>query len=86
MPHAGGWEPSGRQAVHPGPVESRALAAAPQRLEPVSRHLGAEGRHGVGVAGHGVVGEVASHHGCQPLPLHRDGLVPASLERGVDLA
>ena len=40
----------------------------------------------VGVAGHGVVGEVPSHHACQPPPLLRDGLMPASLELVVDLS
>src|ERR1019366_8922201 len=55
MHHAGGSWPSGRQAVHPRPVETRALAAAPERLVPVPRHLGPEGCHGVGVAGDGIV-------------------------------
>jgi hypothetical protein len=49
-------------------------------LVPVPRRLGAEVRYRVGVAGHGVVGEVASHHACQPLALPREGLMPASLE------
>ena len=37
---AGGWEPTGRYAVHPLPVEAVALAATPKRREPVPGHLG----------------------------------------------
>ena len=48
--------------------------------------LGAEGRDRIGVAGHGEVGEVSVHHASQPLPLHGDGFVPASLELFFDLA
>jgi hypothetical protein len=48
--------------------------------------LGAEGRHRVGVAGHGVVSAVPSHHACQPLPLLGDGMMPASLELVFDLS
>src|SRR5664279_2622877 len=54
--HVGGWYPSFRETVHPFPGHPRALAAAPQRLEPVPRHVVPEGRHRVGVAGHGVIG------------------------------
>ena len=37
------------------------------------------------VAGHRVVGEVTSHHACEPSPLIRDGQMPASPELVVDL-
>ena len=57
-----------------------ALASTPKRLQPVPSHLVAKGRDGVDVAGHGVVGEMASHHARQPAPLLGDGQVPASLE------
>jgi predicted MFS family arabinose efflux permease len=86
---AGITVPSARtktQAVHPDPGEPCALAAAPKRPIPMLRRSGAKGRHRVGVAGHAVVGEVPTHQAGQPLPLHRDGLVPTTLERGVDLA
>jgi len=40
--HAGGWQPSSCEAVHPAPVVPWALAAALQRRMPVPGHLGAE--------------------------------------------
>jgi hypothetical protein len=49
-------------------------------------HLGSEGLHRVGVAGHGEVGEVTLQHASHPLALVRDGLIPASLEFVVDLS
>ena len=81
---AGGQPPS-CEAIHPLPGEPVALAAAPERLEPEPCHLRPEGRHRVDVAGHGVVGEVPSHHACQPSPLFGDGLMPASPESVFDL-
>jgi hypothetical protein len=66
MLDVGGWQPAGGEAVHPFPGEAGALAAAPKRPEPVSHHVVAEGPDGFAVAGHGVVGEVPSHHACQP--------------------
>jgi bacterioferritin len=86
MQHAGGWEPTGDQALHARPGEPMALAVAPQRPIPVPDRLGAEGLHGVRVAGHGVVGEVTSHHAGQPASLLGDRQVPASHERELDLA
>ena len=71
VPRAGGWQPLRGETVHPLPVQSSALAAAPQRLEPVPTYLGAKGRHRTSVPGHGIVGEVASHHTAQPLTLLR---------------
>src|SRR6266704_6245722 len=62
MRHAGGRQPPISQAVNALPVQAGALAAAPQRLVPVPCHLGAERRHRLAVAGHGVVGAVPSHH------------------------
>jgi hypothetical protein len=76
MQDVGGWQPAGGEAVHRLPGEPGALAAAAERLEPVPHYLVAEGPDGFAVAGHGVVGEVPSHHACQPAPLCRDGLVP----------
>ena len=61
MGDADGREPSLRMAAHPLPVEAVSLAAAPERPVPESHDLGSEGLHLVDVAGHGVVGEVASH-------------------------
>jgi hypothetical protein len=52
----------------------------------VPRHLSTEGRHRAGVAGHGIVGEVPLHDAAQPLPLFRDGLMPATLQLVLDLA
>ena len=43
-------------------------------LNQMPAHLGAEGRDRLGVAGHGVVGEMSSHHAGQPSPLLGDGL------------
>ncbi len=85
MRDAGGRQPSSGEAVHPVPADPRALAAAPQRLEPVSDRLVAEGPDRFAVAGHGVVGEVPSHHACQPAPLLRDGEMPASQALVFDL-
>src|SRR5438128_2604104 len=62
MHHAGGRQPPIRQAVHAFPVQAGALATAPQRLVPLPRHLGAERRHRLAVAGHGVVGAVPAHY------------------------
>jgi putative transposase len=86
VPHAGRWQPLRGETVHLVPVQSSALAAAPQRLEPVPTYLGAKGRHRSSVPGHGVVGEVASHHTAQPLALLRDGLMPTPLELVIDLS
>ena len=86
MPHAGGGQPLRGETVHPVPVQSSALAAAPQRLEPHPTYLGAKGRHRSSVTGHGVIGEVASHHTAQPLALLRDGLMPTPLELVTDLS
>jgi hypothetical protein len=47
--------------------------------------LGAEGCDRISVAGHGEVSEVSLHNASQPLPLHRDGFMPASLELFFDL-
>ena len=77
MQYVGRREPPGGEAVHPLPGEAGALAAAPQRLEPVSHRLVAKGPDGLAVAGHGVVGEVPAHHACQRSALFRDGLMPA---------
>lgn len=62
-----------------------ALTAAPERLEPEPAHLAVQGADGPTVAGHGVVGEMSSHHARQPAPLVGDGLVPAVLELVLDL-
>ena len=86
MPHAGGWQPLRDEAVHPVPGQLGALAAAPQRLEPVPTDLGAKGRYRISVAGHSIVGEVASHHASQPLALLWDGLMPTPLELVVNLS
>ncbi len=48
--------------------------------------LGPKRGYRVDVVGHGVVGEVPSHHACQPLALHGDRQVPASHQLGLDLA
>src|SRR6266496_5390003 len=42
MQDSGRWEPSGRQAVHPFPVQAVALTAAPERLQPVPGDLSPE--------------------------------------------
>src|SRR6266536_4867850 len=80
-----GREPSGDEAVHPLPAEAVALAAAPERSEPVPADLDAEGVDGPNVAGHGVVGEMSSHHACQPPRLVGDGQMPAPLKLVFDL-
>src|SRR6266852_714214 len=85
MRHAGGRQPPIRQAVHALPVQAGALAAAPQRLVPVPCHLGAERRHRLAVAGHGVVSAVPSHHAAQPPPLLRDRLMHALPQLVLDL-
>src|SRR2546423_3323764 len=59
---AGGWEPSASEAIDPCPVHAGPLAATPKRPMPVPLDLGAEGPHGVDVAGHRVVGEGTPHH------------------------
>src|SRR6059036_3110191 len=70
---AGGREPSVRVAAHPLPVEAVSLAAAPERPVPVPHELVAEGHDLVDVAGHGVVGEVSSHHAREPASLCFEG-------------
>src|SRR6266511_4669519 len=82
---AGRWEPSLSETVGalPGPVV--ALAATPKRPAPVPGHLVPEGLDRPGVARHGVVGEVSSHHTGQPGALLRDGPMPACLELVFDL-
>jgi len=57
-----------------------ALAAAPKRMQPMPAELSAEGVGGPMVAGHGVVGEMSSHHARQPPSLLEDGQMPASHE------
>src|SRR6266498_5242500 len=52
---------------------------------PVPRYLGAERRHCLAVAGHGVVGAVPSHHASQPPSLLRDRLVLAPPQLVLDL-
>src|SRR5206468_2983086 len=85
MHHASRRQPPGRQAVHALPVQAGALAAAPQLRLPVPCHLGAERRHRLAVAGHGVVGAVPAHHAAQPPPLLRDRLMPALPQLVFDL-
>ena len=80
-----GRQPSSDEAVHPLPGQAVALAAAPERMEPVPADLDAEGIGGPDVAGHGVVGEMTSHHARQPLPLFRDGQVPTLHQLVFDL-
>src|SRR5664280_1406966 len=82
---AGRRQPIRRVAVHLRPVEPGPLAAAPERLEPVPGHLITKCCHCIGVAGHGVVGEMSSHHAAEPLPLLGDGEMPAPLEFIFDL-
>src|SRR6266536_976647 len=84
MHHAGGRQPSNREAVHALPADPRALAATLKRLMPEPGHLGTKGSDRRTVAWHGVVGAVPSHHACQPPSLLRDGLIPASLELVLD--
>src|SRR5215216_2348761 len=86
MHHAGGRQPSSREAVHALPADPRALAATLKRLMPEPGHLGAKGSDRRTVAWHGVVGAVPSHHACQPPSLLGDGLIPASLELVLDLS
>ena len=62
MQDADSGQPPCSDPVHSGPVHPVALAAASQRLEPVQGDLVPEGRHRVGVAGHGVVRGVALQH------------------------
>jgi hypothetical protein len=78
-------KPSGRQAVHPLPVQAMALAAVSKGRTPMPGCLGPECSDRPTVAWDGVVGEVPSHDACQPLSLHWDGLVPTSLQFGLDL-
>src|SRR5665213_1244311 len=85
MHGAGRREPPFDVEAHPAPVDPGALAAAPERIEPVPSHLVTERLHGIGVAGNGVVGEMPSHHGAEPAPLFGDGKVPASLDLVLDL-
>src|SRR6266542_1188348 len=82
---AGRWEPSLSEAVRALPGQVVALAATPKRLAPVPGHLVPEGLDRPGVARHGVVGEVSSHHTGQPGALLRDGPMPACLELVFDL-
>ena len=64
-----------------------ALTPAPQRPAPVPCYLFPECRHGVDVAGNGVVGDASAHHAAQPLSLLCcDGPVTALHEQGVHLA
>jgi len=66
-------------------LRAMALAAAPERLEPVPDDLFPERPHGMEVARHGVVVGMASHHACEPPSLLGYGLVPASLQLGFHL-
>jgi hypothetical protein len=49
-------------------------------MQPMPAELSAEGVGGPMVAGHGVVGEMSSHHARQPPSLLEDGQMPASHE------
>ena len=85
MQNLGRWEPKLSKASHALPVQAMALATASQRLEPVPCHLDPEGLHRPAVAWHRVVGEMSSHHACQPPALLRDGQMTAALESVVNL-
>jgi hypothetical protein len=74
-----------RRAAHTLPVQSCALTAVPKRPTPMPRHLTTEHPDRLAISGHGVVGEVPSHHASQPLPLHEDRLMPAPREFLFDL-
>ncbi len=86
MCDAGGREPSFRVAAYPLPGEAVSLAAAPERPVPEPHDLVAEGHHLVDVAGHGVVGEMASHHAREPASLHFEGPMASSHQQGSHLA
>src|SRR5260370_37878558 len=51
--------------------------AAPERPVPEPHELVAEGHHLVDVAGHGVVGEMPSHHAREPPSLRVEGPMPS---------
>jgi hypothetical protein len=55
-------KPSSDEAIHPFPGQAVALATAPERMQPVPADLDADGIGGPDVAGHGVEGEMTSHH------------------------
>src|SRR5215472_12247416 len=65
MLDAGLGQPSFGEAPHPLPVRWPVLAPTPERPQPVAFDLLAEFGDRVGVARHGVVGEVPSHHAPQ---------------------
>jgi len=73
---AGRREPPGHQAVHPHPVEAVALAAAPELLEPVPRHLDTKCRHCVGVGGWKTVALVGRRYSDSNLPELQEGIRP----------
>ncbi len=75
---AGGGEPPGGEAVHAAPSSGYDAGCGAGAPEPVPCHL-VRKLHRLAVAWHGVVGEMASHHACQPYPLLGDGQMPASL-------
>src|SRR5487761_1623974 len=85
MHDAGRGQPPIGDPAEALPGHPTALASAPQRLPPVPSHLIAKGRHRVDAAWHRVVGEMSSHHACQPSPLLGDGPVPASPKLGFHL-
>ena len=70
---AGAREPGVGDAIHTLPGDVAALASTPKRLSPEPDHLGPEPPHRLAVGRHRVVGEVATHHGCQPCPLDIEG-------------
>jgi len=70
-------QPVPRPCLHPRRVQPAALAAAPQRLEPVPEDLRAERVQARQVRGHGVVRVIPAHHGLQPRTLLVDGTVAA---------
>ncbi len=80
----GGWEPSLSEAAHALPVQAVALAAAPERLEPVPDHPFPESLDRSAVAWDSVIGEMSSQHACQPTGLLGDGPMPAALELVID--
>src|SRR5689334_10727975 len=81
MHHTDLRKPPSCVSAHPRPGDPTALAAPPKRPPPVQADLVPEGRYRVGIARHGVVGDVPLQHPGQPPSLHRDGIMHATPER-----
>jgi hypothetical protein len=74
----GGWEPSSTKPSHPRPGQPVSLTAPAQSAQPKPGDFVIEAVDPVAVAGHGVVGVLATKDTAQPPALLRDRGVAAS--------